>query len=157
MMTAASLGPNASSAGLRRADRLPGGGARRLAWRSALLAVLVGHRVRRRRRASPGSSSRAPRHAAPSAGICRRIVGSRYADGAHRVMALPVGVGAATTSRSTAAASRLTRFIELNIANLAGVPSIIYGLLGLEVFVRTWPWAAASSPAPPRSRCWSCR
>ena len=33
--------------------------------------------------------------------------------------------------------SRLARFIELNIANLAAVPSIIYGLLGLGLFVRT--------------------
>ena len=41
-----------------------------------------------------------------------------------------------STSRSTATRSRLARLIEINIANLAGVPSIIYGLLGLGLFVR---------------------
>ena len=45
--------------------------------------------------------------------------------------------GRASTSRSTARRGRVARFIEINIANLAGVPSIIYGLLGLGLFVRT--------------------
>jgi phosphate transport system permease protein len=47
-----------------------------------------------------------------------------------------VGVGAGIYLEEYAPDNRLTRLIEINIANLAGVPSIIYGLLGLEIFVR---------------------
>jgi phosphate transport system permease protein len=46
-------------------------------------------------------------------------------------------VGAAIYLEEYAPQNRWTRLIELNIANLAGIPSIIYGLLGLEIFVRT--------------------
>lgn len=52
------------------------------------------------------------------------------------VFAFPIGVASATYLEEFARKSRLTEFIEVNIANLAAVPSIIYGLLGLEVFVR---------------------
>jgi phosphate transport system permease protein len=52
------------------------------------------------------------------------------------VMAIPVGVGAALYLEEYAPVGRLTALIELNISTLAGVPSIIYGLLGLEIFVR---------------------
>jgi phosphate transport system permease protein len=52
------------------------------------------------------------------------------------LMAVPVGIGAAIYLEEYAKPSRLTSFIELNISNLAGVPSIIYGLLGLGLFVR---------------------
>jgi phosphate transport system permease protein len=52
------------------------------------------------------------------------------------LLAVPVGIGAAIYLEEYARPSRLTSFIELNISNLAGVPSIIYGLLGLELFVR---------------------
>lgn len=50
--------------------------------------------------------------------------------------AFPIGVASATYLEEFARKNRLTEFIEINIANLAAVPSIIYGLLGLEVFVR---------------------
>jgi phosphate transport system permease protein len=52
-------------------------------------------------------------------------------------MAIPVGVGAAIYLEEYAPPGKITTLIEVNIRNLAGVPSIIYGLLGLEVFVRT--------------------
>lgn len=52
------------------------------------------------------------------------------------LIAIPVGVGAALYLEEYARPSRLSRFIELNLNNLAGVPSIIYGMLGLAVFVR---------------------
>ncbi|MCC7293244.1 MAG: phosphate ABC transporter permease PstA [Phycisphaerales bacterium] len=52
------------------------------------------------------------------------------------VISVPLGVGAAVYLSEYAGDSRLNRFIQLNIANLAGVPSIVYGLLGLAVFVR---------------------
>ena len=65
---------------------------------------------------------------------------------------MPVGVGAAVYLEEFAPPdNRLTRFVELNIANLAGVPSIIYGLLGLAIFVRELSARAAlskCSPAP---------
>ena len=48
----------------------------------------------------------------------------------------PFGTGAAIYLQEFAPKNRLTRFIELNLTNLAGVPSVIYGLLGLAVFVR---------------------
>jgi phosphate transport system permease protein len=51
-------------------------------------------------------------------------------------LAVPVGIGAAIYLEEYAKPTRLTSFIELNISNLAGVPSIIYGLLGLGLFVR---------------------
>ena len=70
------------------------------------------------------------------AGILPALVGTAYLMLLTAAMAIPVGVGAAIYLEEFARASRLTSFIELNIANLAGVPSIIYGLLGLEIFVR---------------------
>jgi len=48
----------------------------------------------------------------------------------------PFGAGAAIYLQEFAPRNRLTKFIELNLTNLAGVPSVIYGLLGLAVFVR---------------------
>jgi phosphate transport system permease protein len=52
------------------------------------------------------------------------------------VIALPIGVGAAIYLEEYAPKNRFAQFIEINVANLAGVPSIIYGLLGLGLFVR---------------------
>lgn len=49
-------------------------------------------------------------------------------------VAFPVGVGAAVYFEEHAPRNRLTRLLEANIANLAGVPSVVYGLLGLAVF-----------------------
>ncbi len=71
------------------------------------------------------------------AGILPALVGSACLMGLTAVLALPLGVGAALYLEEYARPSRLTDIIEVNIRNLAGVPSIIYGLLGLQVFVRT--------------------
>jgi phosphate transport system permease protein len=49
---------------------------------------------------------------------------------------VPVGIGAAIYLEEYGKKNRLGKFIEINIANLAGVPSIVYGLLGLGLFVR---------------------
>jgi len=51
------------------------------------------------------------------------------------LITFPVGVGAAVYLEEYANDGYLTRFIQLNIANLAGVPSVVYGLLGLGLFV----------------------
>ena len=53
------------------------------------------------------------------------------------VIAVPIGIGAAIYLEEYGKRGRMARLIEINIANLAGVPSIIYGLLGLGLFVRT--------------------
>lgn len=71
------------------------------------------------------------------AGILSALVGTCYIMLLTALFSFPVGVGAALYLEEYAKRNRLTRFIELNIANLAGVPSIIYGLLGLQLFVRT--------------------
>ena len=70
------------------------------------------------------------------AGILPALVGTGALMVLTAAMAIPVGVGAAIYLEEYARPSRLTSLIELNITTLAGVPSIIYGLLGLELFVR---------------------
>ena len=52
------------------------------------------------------------------------------------IIALPIGVLAGVYLQEYGKKSRLASFIEINIANLAGVPSVIYGILGLTLFVR---------------------
>jgi len=52
------------------------------------------------------------------------------------IIAVPLGIAAAIYLEEYNRKTRLSRFIEINIANLAGVPSIVYGILGLAVFVR---------------------
>ncbi|MGH9313525.1 MAG: phosphate ABC transporter permease PstA [Vicinamibacterales bacterium] len=71
-----------------------------------------------------------------SAGILPALVGSFYVIILTALMAVPVGVAAAVYLEEYGARGRLGRIIEINIANLAGVPSIVYGLLGLGLFVR---------------------
>ena len=70
------------------------------------------------------------------AGLIHAIVGTVYLMGLVAAFTIPVGVGAALYLEEYAAKNRLTRLIEVNIANLAGVPSIVYGLLGLGLFVQ---------------------
>ena len=73
---------------------------------------------------------------APSrAGIHQALVGSILLMIVVAVVALPIGVGAAIYIEEYARDTRLTRFIQANIRNLAGVPSIVYGILGLVIFV----------------------
>jgi phosphate transport system permease protein len=75
------------------------------------------------------------RHAA-EAGVYHALMGSIWVIGLTAALALPVGVAAAIYLEEYGTRSSVARFIELNIANLAAVPSIIYGLLGLGLFVR---------------------
>jgi phosphate transport system permease protein len=72
------------------------------------------------------------------AGISQGIIGSFWIAVAVVALALPIGVGAAIYLEEYAPKNRLTSFIELNIRNLAGVPSVVYGLLGLAIFVETF-------------------
>ncbi len=73
---------------------------------------------------------------AGEAGVYHALMGSIWVIALTGAMALPVGVAAAIYLEEYGTRSPMARFIELNIANLAAVPSIIYGLLGLAVFVR---------------------
>ena len=70
------------------------------------------------------------------AGLIQGILGSIALTAIVVVVAFPIGVGAAIYLEEYAKDTRVTRFITANIRNLAGVPSIVYGLLGLAVFVK---------------------
>jgi phosphate transport system permease protein len=70
------------------------------------------------------------------AGIKAALWGSIWLMGLVALFCVPIGVGAALYLEEFAPKNRLTTFVEANIANLAGVPSVVYGLLGLGVFVR---------------------
>uniref|UniRef100_A0A7C5VVN8 Phosphate transport system permease protein PstA n=1 Tax=Thermomicrobium roseum TaxID=500 RepID=A0A7C5VVN8_THERO len=72
------------------------------------------------------------------AGILSALVGTTYILVLVAVIAFPLGVAAALYLEEFAPKNRLTALIEINISNLAAVPSIVYGLLGLGVFVRTF-------------------
>jgi phosphate transport system permease protein len=71
------------------------------------------------------------------AGVWQGIVGSLSMMIFVVLLAFPLGIGAAVYIEEYARDTRLTRFINANIRNLAGVPSIVYGLLGLAIFVET--------------------
>lgn len=70
------------------------------------------------------------------AGIQAALLGSIYVVALAGALAFTFGVGAAIYLEEYAARNRFARIIQVNIANLAGVPSIVYGILGLEIFVR---------------------
>jgi len=69
------------------------------------------------------------------AGILGAAMGSFLTMLVTLLLAVPLGVGAAIYLEEFAPKNRLTQFIELNINNLAAVPSIIFGLLGLAIFI----------------------
>jgi phosphate transport system permease protein len=77
-----------------------------------------------------------PHPLAEEAGIFPALVGSIVLMVLIALVTFPLGVGAAIYLEEYASDGRLTRFIQLNIANLAGVPSVVYGLLGLGLFVQ---------------------
>ena len=70
------------------------------------------------------------------AGILAAIVGTFYMMLLTALISVPLGIGAAIYLEEYAKETRFIRFVKLNIQNLAGVPSIIYGILGLTLFVR---------------------
>lgn len=70
------------------------------------------------------------------AGIQPALVGTLWLMGLTALISFPLGVGAAVYLEEFAPRNRFTSFLEVNVANLAAVPSVIYGLLGLAVFVR---------------------
>jgi phosphate transport system permease protein len=100
------------------ADALPNS---RLEFRSWLTLAFI---------TSPQSSN------AELAGVRTAILGSLWTILVTILFALPIGVGAAVYLEEYAPDTWFNRLIQTNISNLAGVPSIIYGMLGLAVFVR---------------------
>lgn len=80
---------------------------------------------------------RDPQSSTPEyAGARTAILGSLWVIAITILFSFPIGVGAAIYLEEYAADNRLNRLLQTNINNLAGVPSIIYGMLGLAVFVR---------------------
>ena len=70
------------------------------------------------------------------AGVKSAIFGTLWMMGLTAATSFPIGVGAAIYLEEYAPKNWLTRILQTNIANLAGVPSIVYGILGLAIFVR---------------------
>lgn len=77
-----------------------------------------------------------PSRKAEKSGIYTALVGSIWVLFLTALIAFPIGVAAGIYLEEYAKKNRFAGLLEINISNLAGVPSIIYGLLGLEIFVR---------------------
>jgi phosphate transport system permease protein len=77
-----------------------------------------------------------PSRNAVNAGLRSSLLGTAWVMATTIVLAIPVAIGTAIFLEEFAPKGRFTGVVRLNIANLAGVPSIIYGILGLTVFVR---------------------
>ncbi|HVL48852.1 MAG TPA: phosphate ABC transporter permease PstA [Candidatus Thermoplasmatota archaeon] len=73
---------------------------------------------------------------AERSGIMPAVAGSAWLAVLTMALALPTGVLAGVYLNEYAKNTRLTRFLRLTIANLAGVPSVVFGILGLAIFVR---------------------
>lgn len=80
----------------------------------------------------------APSRVASKAGVLPAIVGSGYVIGLTALIAFPLGIGSAIYIEEYMAKNKFREILELNISNLSGVPSIVYGILGLAVFVQTF-------------------
>lgn len=79
-----------------------------------------------------GNASRIPSRA----GIWPSLIGSLWVMGLTAIFSFPLGIATAIWLEEYAGRNWFTRIVETNIANLAAVPSIVYGILGLAVFVR---------------------
>jgi phosphate transport system permease protein len=103
---------------------------------AAPIVLLVGYIVRE---GAPAISwdflSGFPSEGMRAGGILPAIVGTFWLTLGTAVVAVPIGVGAAIYLAEYAPDSRMTRAIRIAIVNLAGVPSVVYGLFGLGLFV----------------------
>lgn len=106
---------------------------------AALVVLLVDVLMRGLGTLTPTFLTSFPSRFASQAGILAALVGTIWMLVMTAAFALPTGIAAAVWLEEIAdRRSWLSRIIEVNIANLAGVPSIIYGLLGLGIFVRVF-------------------
>ncbi|MDE1993059.1 MAG: phosphate ABC transporter permease PstA [Rhizobiaceae bacterium] len=103
---------------------------RQIAWMKQLAASGALHEAFNIGLFTSGNSSRPE-----AAGLGVALIGSLYLMLTVLALALPVGVATSIYLEEFAPKNRLTDFIEVNINNLAAVPSIVYGLLGLSVFI----------------------
>ncbi len=102
-----------------------------------LLALLLGDAARTGLpRVSWAFLSGFPSRHAAQAGLLPALAGSAWLLVLTALLAVPVGVGAAIYLEEYGQRTRLATLIEVNTASLAGVPSVIYGLLGLGLFVQ---------------------
>ncbi len=76
-----------------------------------------------------------PENGMTEGGIAPALLGTVYLTFGTAIAAIPLGIGAAIYLAEYAGENRLTRIIRLAIVNLAGIPSIVYGLFGLGAFV----------------------
>jgi len=83
---------------------------------------------------------------AANAGILAPLAGSVWVCAICALVAIPMGIGTALYLEEYAKKSKLQSIIQLNISNLAGVPSIVYGLLALAVFVRFLGFRSGERP-----------
>jgi phosphate transport system permease protein len=102
----------------------------------ALMALLIDILIDGLRVLSPELFTNYPSRRASQAGMKSAIVGSLYMLLIMAPLSFLLGVGAAIYLEEYAKKNRFTRMIQLNISTLAGVPSIVYGILGLTLFVR---------------------
>lgn len=77
-----------------------------------------------------------PSRFAQRAGILPALIGTIWIGVMSMLIAIPVGIAAAVYLQEFAAHNRLTSLLRASISNLAGVPSVVFGLLGLALFVR---------------------
>ena len=117
-METAALDKNTSPAQLILADRLRAAGILSIGFNAGFLTM-------------PDASDKRPE----AAGLGVAIIGSVYMMLIVLVLALPIGVAASVYLEEFAPKNPFTDLIEVNIANLAAVPSIVYGILGLAIFI----------------------
>jgi len=82
-------------------------------------------------------------------GIAQGLRGTFYLCVIVAVVAFPLGIGAAIYLEEYAPKTRVTTFIDINIRNLAGVPSVVYGILGLTIFVNGWGVSSITGGSTP--------
>ncbi len=117
-METAALDKNTSPAQLALADRLKDAGMLEMRFNTGFLTM-------------PDASDKRPE----AAGLGIAIVGSLYMMAVVLLLSLPIGVAASVYLEEFAPKNKFTDIIEVNIANLAAVPSIVYGILGLAIFI----------------------
>jgi phosphate transport system permease protein len=94
-------------------------------------------------RLSVGFLTSLPSRFPEQAGIYTALVGSFYILIITALLSVPIGIGAGIYLEEYGKKNRWFRLIEVNILNMAGIPSIIYGLLGLGLFVQTLHWGSS--------------
>ena len=85
---------------------------------------------------SSGFLTNYPSRFPEQAGVKSALVGSLWMIGLTALLSVPIGIASAVYLEEYAPRHGFFRFVQINIANLAGVPSVLYGILGLALFVR---------------------